>query len=430
MNQEPASVTWADHPGDILHIRSGSALDFSGKRLTAHRAGDRGRIRIHASDPTKLAAPDATAAPLPADYDRITAGVQHLARLGFNAIRIHGIEYWLMANTNADYCFPADRLDYFDWFLHQCKENGLFWIINPRQPELYQAGPSRFAMPSTAVDMKSRIFTQQNARDMWRKGFALLYNRSNRYTRTNILQDPALYLIECFNECSAQFVGGVPTTWPTVWFTRDSARGTGADTWTEWLSTPALSTYADIAAINASWGTSYGTYADIPAPVAGQLPNISISATQFCIDVVLYTNYLDAQVSDYYSGEMTYFNYRGLYVSSINFPNTTFLRNVSANIATNSVVNLHNYTFLSPAPVNGASLLNSALNEDIWSYASWYQTACFYSGAAPAYVGEYGWPYWGKRRNQWPVLAATRDAYSILHLPVFVGLYEFLSNFI
>jgi len=403
-----------------LHAQEGSPLDLSALRTTAVPAGSNGRIIINTSDVTKFAeanapttdarmliatwAPDATESPLPDDKDQITRGVEYLSRCGFNAIRLHGIEYWIMAGTTTELEFPVGRLDLFDWLLSECKRVGLYWIINPRQPELYQAGPSRFSMPGTAKNYKERIFTQQNARDNWHSGFNLLYNRTNPYTGINILKDPALFLVECMNECSAQQVAQV--AWPTTWSTRDSTQGTGAKTWVEWLQdTTAAHGYANLAAVNASWGTAYGSYAAIPEPSGTELPSLTLASTQRAIDVVLYIGYLDDQLAAYFDTEMTSFGYTGLYCSIIAFPNSVFMRD-SAKAGANDVVNLHNYTFLAATPAVSASLDGGATNSPVWAFDSWLYTGGIYTSSKPAYLGEYGWPYWGQYRNQYPMLSA------------------------
>jgi len=417
-NREVTSATWADTIIERLHISSNTALDFSSLRLTATPAGSNGRIRIHGSDPTKLAeanspntavrmqiaqwASDATEVPLPLSKDEITAGVAQLAANGFNALRIHGLEYWLMTGTNAAYDFPSTRLYYFDWLLSECKRLGIYWIINPRQPELYQAGPSRFAMPPEAVNYKPRIYVQQDARDQWRTGFNLLYNRINPFTGINILQDPALFLIECFNECGASFVGG--TTWPSVWRTRDYAQGTGAQTWIEWLQT----TYSNnITSLNTQWGggAAYTQFTEIPDPSGTELPNNLMVGTQRTIDISLYISYLDSALATYFQEEMAYFNYTGLYVALIAFPYSQFLKQASSD-AGNSLNNMHHYTFLAPFPSNGAQLTGATTNGPIWDYESWVYAATMYTGGKPCYLGEYGWPYWGQYRNQYPMLYA------------------------
>jgi len=398
-----------------LHVVAGSGLDLSSLRLTATPAGSRGRITASGSDLMESGvsvrmnvatwAPDSSEVPLPMDKAACTAAAEHLARQGFNAMRLHGVEYWLMHGTTGAFNFPADKLDMFYWFMAECKRVGLYWIINPRAPELYQDGEggSRWAMPVSARDMKVRLFIQQDARDHWHTGFNTLYNRVNPYTGLNILQDPALFMVECINECSAQQSSQV--TWPAVWTTRDGPQGGAAKTWNEWLADSAQAHgYANLAALNTSWGTAYGSFSAIPAPT-GNLPNLTMPLSQLSIDVVLYCCYLDDSLADFFTAEMAAFGYTGLYCSLISFPNAIQMRNAARKSA-NQVVNLHDYPFLAVDPGPGVPLKNSAPNTQVWSWESWMVQGGMYSSGKPVYLGEYGWPHWGQWRNQYPMLAA------------------------
>lgn len=350
-------------------------------------------------------APDAAEVPLPMDKAACTAGAEHLARQGHNAIRLHGIEYWLMHGTAGEFNFPADKLDMLYWFMAECKRVGLYWIINPRAPQLYQDGEggSRWAMPPSARDMKVRLFVQQDARDHWHTGFDRLYNKVNPYTGLHMLQDPALFLVECINECSAQQSSQV--AWPDAWTTRDGPQGQAAKTWNEWLadSTQAHG-YANLAALNASWGTAHASFAAIPAPT-GNLPNLTMPQTQLSIDVVLYCCYLDDSLADFFAAEMASFGYSGLYCSLISFPNAIQMRNASRKAA-NQVVNLHDYPFLAVDPGTGVALKNGSPNTPVWEWESWMIQGGAYKSGKPCYLGEYGWPYWGQWRNQYPMMAA------------------------
>lgn len=420
-----ANASSASVPLEVqsLHVAKGTPLDMSSLRRSAVPAGARGRIRIHGSDTTKLAessasttavtfltaqiALDSVSVPVPSDKAQITAAVEHLARMGFNAIRFHGIEYWLMAGTTGAFSFPEDRMDALDWLLAEAKRVGLYWVFNPRAPELYQdgAGSNRFSsMPVAAVNLKERMFTQQEARTHYETGFRLLYDRVNRYTGIHMLQDPALFLVEWINENSAQ--QNAQSAWPTTWTTRDASatRGTAAMTWPEWLADSAQAHgYANLAALNTSWGTSHASFAVIPSPT--ELPDLSLGSNQISIDVVLYCSYLDDHLADWFATFAATLGYTGLGSSIISFPNVVALRNASRKAA-NSLVNLHDYCHLAPAPAVSAALANSALNVPIWEFRSWLYTGGSFTSGKPAYLGEYGWPYWAQYRNQYPMLGA------------------------
>lgn len=419
-NLEPAASS-AMQPlvDDTLHIVSGSTMDMRALRDTATPAGSNGRIRVHASDPAKFAeanastttvrfnvatwTPDRTEVPLPTTLEAITAGVEHLARSGYNAVRVHGLEYWLMDGTTGAFNFPADRLRLFDWLLAECKRMGVFWIINPRAPELYQdgSGGGRFSMPGSARNMKPRLFVQQDARDHWLAGFQALYGRTNAFTGIGILQDPALFLVECMNECSAQFVSS--QAWPSVWMTRDSGsvQGSAALTWTEWLATQ----YANIGALNTQYGTAYASFSVVAAPSA--TGSSVITATQDSIDAIRYCDYLNRHLAAYFKAQLVALGYSGLVSSLIDFSSMITLK--SSGSADVDVANLHGYQMLAHYPTDSQL---SAANTPVWGsttnpgYTSWLITAGAYADGKPAYMGEFGWPSWASYRNQYPMLAA------------------------
>lgn len=423
-NREPATspgdATLQDQP---LHVVS-SALDIGGLRDTAVPAGSRGRIRIHASAPTKFAesndptteikmvvatwAPDITHVPLPLDKSAITAGVEHLAKSGYSALRIHGLEFWLMAYTTNAFEFPPQRLDAFDWLLAECKRVGIYWILNPRQPELYQAGngSGRFTgMPASSVPLKARLFTQQEARDHYAQGFRTLYDRVNPYTGTNILQDPALFMVEMMNECTPDFAASA--SWPAVWMTRDAGttQGTAGKTWTEWLSDSTQSHgYADIAALNTAWGTAYANFAAVPAP-SSNLPGLGMPANKISVDVVKYLWYLYANLASWYGTFLQSVGYSGLKSGYIASPSINTLRE-SAATAFDDVVNLHDYCMQCNDPTPGLSINNGVGNSPVWEFMHWASQGIVWQSGKPAYWGEYGWPYWGRYRNQQVMLAA------------------------
>lgn len=417
-NLEPAASS-AMQPllDESLRIADGSPLDLRALRDTATPAGARGRIRVHASDSAKFAeasaastnvrmnvatwAPDRTEVPLPTSRADITAGAEYLARCGYNALRIHGLEYWLMDQTSGAFNFPADRLDMFDFFLSELKRVGVFWIFNPRAPELYQDGQGggRFSMPGAAVNMKPRLFVQQSARDHWLQGFGMLYNRVNQYTGINMLQDPALFLVEAMNECSAQF--NASKGWPAVWMTRESAQGGAALIWPEWLATQ----YADIAALNTQYGTAYANFAAVAAPSAVNIADLT--ATQDSIDAVRYCDYANRNMAAYFKSRLAEMGYAGLVSGLIDFASTLTLK--SSGSADVDVVNIHGYPMLAHFPTDTQL---SAANTPVWGsttnpgYSSWLVTGAAFADGKPAYIGEFGWPSWASYRNQYPLLAA------------------------
>ncbi len=418
-NREAAAAsTWTSMLAEALFVEDGCALDVELLRGTAEPAGSNGRIIVHTTDSTQLAeanasttpiklriatwSPDITYKPLPADKAQITRAVENLARRGYNAMRVHGVEMWLMSQTSGDFAFPADRLNLFDWFLYECKRLGLYWIIEVKQTELFHDGQGggRFSMPPGSPNCRTRIFTEQAIRDHWQEGVSRLYNRTNTYTGLNILADPALFLFECYNENSAAFHAG--EAWPTDWITRTLAQGTAAQTWPEWVAAK----WGTIGALNTQWGTAYASFAAVPTP--SPVGASVITLAEATIDAVLYLSYLDNHLMAFFKSSLQSLGYPGLVSALIDFPTFLHLRNGGLS-TDNDVINLHSYPLLTEEPTN---TLDRDANTPIWGeglrtgFIRWAVTSASYCTNRPAYFGEFGWPYWAAYRNQYVFLAA------------------------
>ena len=402
-----------------LHIASGSILDFSGIPNTAIPAGSNGSVIINSSDASKLAesgaptvekrfsvatwVPDSAYIPLPSDKAAIDAGISHIKKCGYNAIRIHGVENWLMGGQDGSVSFNPARLDSFYYFLAECKRVGLYWIINPQSYNLYtdmDGATNRFSYTS-ATNCKPRIYVEQDIRDNWKAGFVALYLSVNPYTGISTIQDPALAQIELFNESGVAFVAA--EAFPSQWKTRTSGSAVAAKTWVEWLSdTTAAHGYTSLAALNTSWGTSHASYAAAadqatPALISG------MASTQQSIDAVLYGLFLEDDLAAFYQACLTEWGYTGLSCMHNLFPNNIVSRNVGK-LAINKVCNTHGYPMLAPSLTNGASL--SKNNGPIWESESWLVATSMMGSGKPKWYGEHGWPAWGKYRNQYPILYA------------------------
>lgn len=421
-NREPAaSGTWTNLPDTTLHVASGTALDMSAWRATAVPAGSRGRITVSGDKLHEAGvevrfniatiAPDTTFTSLSLTNAQIDAGVSHLARCGYNAIRVHGIENWLMAGVDGAAVFPDDRLERMDYFMAACKAAGLYWVLNPQSYNLFtdMDGVSNRFVYTEASNCKPRIYVEQEIRENWRAGVAGMWNRVNRYTGINTLQDPAMLMLELYNESSATFCasGGLSGVWPSRWKTRTPGSTPAAQTWGEWLADPAASHgYGNLAALNASWGTAHASYA---AAAAGDPPLMStaLPATQQAIDVVLYGAYMEDHLGAFYASAMVGWGYTGLSVMHTMYAQLMEVRGTGKQ-ATNSVSNWHGYTMIAFNTNPNTELTNP--NDPLWDLESVpLMTPCA-RNSKPLWGGEFGWPLWGKYRNQFPIITAAMGA--------------------
>lgn len=412
-----ASGTWTDLLDVTLHVRSGTALDQSTWRQTAVPAGSRGRITASGDKlyengvPVKFniatLAPDPAYVPLNRTNAEIDAATAHLACCGYNALRVHGIENWLMSGVDGAAVFPDDALERMDYLFASLKAQGIFLVLNPQSYNLFtdMDGTSNRFTYTEASSCKPRLYVEQEIRANWKAGVAGMWNRVNRYTGINILQDPSVVLLELYNESSATFCGGggISGVFPTKWKTRTVGSTAAAQTWVEWLSDATKGHgYANLAALNASWGTAHASFA-AAASSDPPLLNIALPATQQAIDVVLYAHYLEDDLGAFYAASLSEWGYTGLSCMHTMYPQLMEVRGV-AKQAVNTVSNWHGYTLIAYDTNPGTTLTQP--NNPVWEFESVpLMTPCARNGK-PLWGGELGWPLWGKYRNQFPIITA------------------------
>lgn len=434
-NREPvASSTYQSIIDERMLVAPGSPIDLTDKRTTAVPAGSNGRVRVAVSDARKLEEsgtpgtfvnfhictfqPEANLHEIPSSHDEIDAGVASLAAQGYNAIRFHGIEYQLMAGTTGALNFSSDILERFDYMLYACKQAGIYWIFQPMSSVLYPdcAGGTLWAAMAVQPLQKPRILIQQDSRDHWLAGFNLIYNRVNRYTGTNMLLDSALLMVSAYNENSAFFVATNASIATWRWNARDSgsAQGTAGMTFPEWLadSTQAHG-YANLAALNASWGTAHASFTAAAATQVGILTSSSSTARE--LDALLYCRYLDANMSAWFESTIRGLGYVGLLVTMIQFPKAYYLAQETA-FGDNDLWAFHQYAMTSPQATVGGSI---GTQWAVWDRLFFAATQFGYDAGKPVFCEEIGWPYWARYRNQYPIVAAYGAMHAAVGLTMF-----------
>lgn len=414
--REPTSppATMTNVIDETLHIQAGSVLDLSTWRGTAVPAGSLGRVTVSGRQMLENGVakrfniahmqPEATYTPIPADRAAIDAGVTYLARCGYNAIRIMGIEHLVMRGVDGAAVYNADLMDRFDYLLAACKREGLYWVLCIQSYNLFMdldGALDRFSYTAQS-NCKQRIFTEQNVRDNWTAGVQAFYNRVNPYTGVNILQDPALLLLELFNEASSIFCGSL--AWPAIWVTRNAGATAAAQTWGEWLADSSKAHgYANLAALNASWGTAYASYA---LAAAASVPNLDVTTvpqTQQLIDALLYTQYLEDDLHTFYTSSLSAMGYTGLRSMHCMYPQGGEIR-PAHKLAANDVTNWHHYKNLINDPGPGGS--TQALDQPLWEYEYIGLMPLWAAGSKPLWLGEMGDISWGTWRHHFGLIAA------------------------
>lgn len=419
-NREPATAptTMTAVRDETLWLQSGSVLDFSGWRQTAVPAGSRGRVTISGRQLLEAGVarrfnvahmqPENVFQPIPADHAQVDAAMDYLARQGFNCIRVMGIEHWLMRGQDGAATFVADWWDRYEYMLASAKARGLYWVLTVQSYNLFMdldGQVSRYDYTS-ASNCKQRIFTEQGVRDNWLLGVRKLWDRVNPYTGLRILDDPALLMLEIFNESSAQFCGEKEV--PPTWLTRTVGSTPAAQTWVEWLSdTTKAHGYANLAALNASWGTSHASYAAAAAQTPTLLELSVVAQTQHTIDWVQYTVYLESDLAAFYASALDGLGYTGIRSLHTMYPSMGEIRSLQQLPSVNHVSNWHHYDNLSnKTEASAADPIKLQRPETpLWEYE--YQLMHLWAGGSlPLWPGEGGSVSWCTWREAWPLVAA------------------------
>lgn len=408
---EPAaSATFTAAIDESLAVVSGNALDVSSWRPTAVPAGSRGRVTavgdklreagVDVRFQVKTMQFDSAFTILPTDRAVMDAAAQNLARQGYNAVRLMGIEHFVMSGMTGAAVFNAECLDRFDYWLAACKREGLYWIgcvMSYNGFEDMAGATNRFAY-TEATSTKPRMYTEQSVRDNWALGVSRLYNRVNAYTGSNMMQDPALLLFELYNEQSTTFCAG--TQWPSRWLTRTAGATPAAKTWGEWLQdTTASHGYANLAALNASWGTSHASYA-AAAAVAMPAQTNAMAQTQQNIDGILYCQYLEDDLAAFYAAKVAEWGMPCLTSYHTMYTETMEARGTQK-YAVNSLGNWHAYQNIAYNVQTGVPTTDP--DNAIWESERVTLASPLSSGSKPVWMGEVGNHSYSRWRHQFPI---------------------------
>ena len=299
---EDASVTISAGPDwlplDVcLDIEPGSALDFSDVVPHHAPAGKFGRVVAteaghfafaERATPARFYGVDlcCTAQYLPHNLgDRLA---ERLVRLGYNTVRIHHHERWLVERRPGEMRLRADKLDQFDYLFAALKRRGIYVTTDLYVSRLvaladvyedlshdagtgpakaaaqsddwtfenyYNVGPADFGVQ----DYKMAVYVNDRAYENYKAFARALLDHTNPYTKLRYADDPALAWLSLMNEdCPGNFIGGL----------KGRVRDDWQRAWNRWLS----ARYPDRQALAAA----LGNLAEGQDPGQGTVPLQSI----------------------------------------------------------------------------------------------------------------------------------------------------------
>ncbi len=249
-----------------LDVEAGSALDFS-QAIPRHApAGRYGRVIATRQGKfafEKRATPSRfygvnfcfSAQYLPHELaDRLA---ERLARLGYNAVRIHHYESELVERGPGGPRLKADKLDQFDYLFAALKRHGLYvttdlFVSRPvALADIYEGEPGNIDMD----EFKMAVQINDRASANYQVFARALLDHENPYTKLRYADDPALAWLSLVNEdCPGNFAGNLKGR------LRDDWQGA----WNRWLAAH----YAD----RESLSRALGNLKDDQDPAKGSVP--------------------------------------------------------------------------------------------------------------------------------------------------------------
>ena len=293
---EDAAVTISAGPDWLplevcLDIEPGSALDFSSVMPRHAPAGKFGRLVVtkegrfafeKRSAPTRFYGVDLCCTAQYLSHELADRLAERLVRLGYNTVRIHHYERWLVDRRADEMRLRADTLDQFDYLFAALKRRGIYVTTDLYVSRLiaradvyagtgqtkadddeddwtfenyYNVDPADFGVQ----DYKMAVYVNDRAFENFKAFARALLDHTNPYTKLRYSDDPALGWLSLMNEdCPGNFIGGLKGRLRDEW----------QHAWNRWLA----SRYPDRQAL----ATALGNLTDKQDPQRGTVPLQSI----------------------------------------------------------------------------------------------------------------------------------------------------------
>lgn len=331
-NSSLSSVSkWAPLNTAELFVKPGSALDFS-RFFDQSPAGAFGRVTVTKNGALAYSSKPETAIRFfsfqlmpPPDLrmwsdKEITEYAAAISRQGYNMVRIHGFDDFLVGNDKAaDLKLPKDyryslpdrsdeikfeprALDRYQFLLSELKKHGIYWNVDFMTSFVgYSNGrfKPRGISPQGAFNTKVQLYINPNFRENWKAAVSKLLDTVNPYTGMAMKDDPALAFATCLNEQEILF----------------ERRNYGRELdipWHKFLKKK----YSDYSTLRAAWGGKCGRYI---LPVEGAIENVPPIAAPVVLsdspagrDMAQCCSELEVEMTQYFLDTLHEIGYVGL----------------------------------------------------------------------------------------------------------------------
>ncbi len=211
-----ASEAWKALDVSDVKIKPGSCLDFS-DLVSKDSCSKSGRVLANAagklafaSDPGKPVRFMGASISLPLidkmSREQLAEFVAIVKRSGYNLIRFHFPEFYLMKDSKAELEFNAEAFDKTLQLVKLMNDNGVYLYLDIVTSWSGYMPGTGWSDKAKAMHLKSRIYFEPAIREHWRKAMEKLLLTVNPYSGLRLVDDPAVAAILLFNEQEACFV--------------------------------------------------------------------------------------------------------------------------------------------------------------------------------------------------------------------------------
>ena len=216
-----------------INVKKGSALDLS-DMIDDSTCGSNGRVIVNPEG--KLAFEKEPTKPVrfigcsihldiigKMDKDGIETYAEQIRIQGYNLVRFHFPEFFLMKNAKKELELDPESLDKMFYFVKCLRNRGIYLYFDiVTSWSAYMPGTG-WGDAAKNMHLKSRIYTESAVRAHWEKVLNTMLGTENPYTGLKLADDPAIAAILFFNEQEITFI-------------RDEIDRPGTDTaWQKWL---------------------------------------------------------------------------------------------------------------------------------------------------------------------------------------------------
>ena len=302
-------------------------------------------------------------------------------RQGYNMVRSHFLDHYLMSGGGDDLQFNMNHLDLFEYFIACLKERGIYLYFDAVTSWGAFKKGSGWGAKST-MNLKRDVMVLPEAREHWRAGVTKLLTHENPYTKTKLADDPVIAVMLFYNELEFYSFGSGDRN--------SGMRPELVGEWRKWLKTHYKN---DIAALNKYWGNSnFNNFDEIPLFEGSVQWQTSPQAT----DAGLFMIYIENDVYKFFNETVRKAGYTG----PVSLWDMCKLYRNDAARAEVPVISMHNYHAHPQGPwiKKGETISQDSSFANSAGY--WRDTASTRFADRPFFVAEYGHVFWNATRYE------------------------------